>query len=149
MLDKTKILTFDGLEYSINMTECQYVLMISPTSVKFDPNLDIISKLEAMPDDRNVAVLVKNLRNGQRQLTIILSIETYTLQLSNSDNEQLILNERPVEFKKNRVLLFEGSNKSIEIIQLPHNMYKISIKSFGVYIYFDGQRVQLKVSKMR
>lgn len=127
------------------MMECPYVLMISPKLMEQDTKWDIISKLT--PRQANVAVLVKPLKNGQRNLIIVLNGVMHTLEIKR--NNQVILNTQSVKFTSSRAVLSEILSNDIGIIELPYNMYKITVKSTGVCIYFNGQRVQLKVSKKR
>lgn len=141
-LDKTKVLTFDGLEYPIDEMQCPHVLMISPK--RLEREWSIASYLT--PKQANVAVLAKDLDNGQRQLIIVIDGEMHTLEISNS-NRQIILDGRPVNFRGDSGLISGLLGENLNILELPFSVYKISIKSVGVYIYFNGQRVQLEVSK--
>ncbi|XP_014468398.1 PREDICTED: vitellogenin-2-like [Dinoponera quadriceps] len=152
-LGRNKVLTFDGLEYPVKLRGIPYVLMISPSlknySLSTSLNYDIITKIEAMPEDTNVAILAKELENGHRQLIILNREKILIFQLASvGRNTVIMLNGKVIKFQGNHAVLQNDKNSVILITKLTYELYRISMKIAGVYINYDGRRVQIEASNM-
>lgn len=140
-LDKDTVITFDKRTYPVALGTIKHVLLTSYPQQ--NPNQHSVT----IPEDMRVGILAEDVDDGSRIVTILLdNQEVKLLKLHN--RFQALVDGQTVELSNQRSYVKHQNGISIyELIIQPDGSVKVSSERYGISALYDGERVQILVSK--
>ncbi|XP_011695972.1 PREDICTED: vitellogenin-1-like [Wasmannia auropunctata] len=138
VLDKTKVITFDKMQYHLNLGKCWHVMMI----IKQKRDIVNPEKTLNIPNALRVLVMVREMDDGSREVRMILDDQEIYLQ--KSDNRlQVMVNGQAVNFSDQES--YRDFLGEVEIYQMD-GMIAISSELHDLFAVYDGERILLNPS---
>ncbi|KAK1126495.1 hypothetical protein K0M31_005130 [Melipona bicolor] len=142
VMDRTKTQTFDGKQYPMKLGNCWHVLMT--TYPQLNPE-NSEEKLR-IPKDSNVAILVRDTENDQKEVKVLLGntkiqfIPTSNLPTVNVNEQTVsVTDDQTYQERQDDTVLFEIFKMNDNSLQLISNWYDINLIT-------DGTRLLIKAS---
>lgn len=134
------VLTFDKLLYPVTMGTCKHVLMTTYPQRDPDTRRNIThTKVLALIDEDTIGTK-----------TIFLLVNDHDVRLKKvGDDLKVEVDEIPIQLSRSKSyeLRDEGNEIIFEIDELPDGSVEVMSGKSDVKIVFDGERVQILVSK--
>jgi hypothetical protein len=140
-LDKTKAKTFDDWIYPVQLGKCWHVMMTTYPQ----KNPDNPDKSLPIPEEMQVAVLVKETDGHHKQVRMIMGDKEIEMHKSGDDVEAMLNGEKIqcTQHKSHRVQ--KDDEIILEIFKLPDESIMIISEEYGVNAVYDGERIRLEV----
>jgi len=122
---------------------CEHVLVTTYPQL----DLDNLNNYTRIPKELRMAVLAKDTDSDSKSITLLLGNEE--VQLMKLDNHlKAKINGKTMELPQLENYQHLQSNKTVfEIGKLPDQSIEVTSKKYGMSAVYDGERVQLLVSK--
>ena len=133
------VLTFDKLLYPVKLGTCKHVLMT--TYPQKDPDT------QKNTTEMNFIALVRNHTDGTK--IIVLLVEEHVIELEKiGDNIKIQVDDTSIQLSQyNGYQLRENGETLLELNKLPDGSIETILSKSDIKILFDGERIQLMVSK--
>ncbi|KOX68248.1 Vitellogenin, partial [Melipona quadrifasciata] len=142
VMDRTKTQTFDGKEYPMRLGNCWHVLMT--TYPQLNPE-NSEEKLR-IPKDSNVAILVRDRENDQKEVKVLLG--NTKIQFVPTSNLPIVnVNEQTVSVTDDQTYQERQDDKVLfEIFKLNDNSLELISDRYDINLITDGSRLLIKAS---
>ncbi|KAL0112914.1 hypothetical protein PUN28_012279 [Cardiocondyla obscurior] len=136
ILDKTKVVTYDGKVYSLKLGDCWHVMLT--TYPKHNPNNP--EQTLGIPRYKGVIVMAREMIDGSKQIRMVLGDQEIHLQKLN-DRLEAKINDEIGNFSRNERYVDE----TFEIYWLD-GMIAIFSAEYEIYAVYDGIRILFESS---
>lgn len=141
-VDKSQVWSFDKLQYHLQLDQCWHVAVTSyPKN-----NPDSSSQRLPIPENMNIAILIRENENHQRDLKIVLGDKVIEFSVSEGRQIQVEINGKKVNYSKEQSQQERKDGEIVyEFFELPDKSVKFISGMFDIEIIYDGERSKIKV----